>query len=91
MDGVAVAAWPGAEISFMDPQVGVNVVHGNKLDQAEDPAAAQVGNRSGMARLFLLRQPRATGGGDGEAIHLSIRDRMAALPDYRPVGNINGE
>ena len=57
----------------------------------EDPAAPQVGNRSGMARLFLLRQPRATGGGDGEAIHLSIRDRMAALPDYQPVGNINGE
>ncbi len=57
----------------------------------ENPAAPQVGNRSGIARLFLLRRPRATGGGDGETIHLSIRDRMAALPDYRPVGDINGE
>ncbi len=57
----------------------------------EDPAAPQVGNRSGMARLFLFRRPRVTGDGDGEAIHLSIRDRMAALPGYRPVGNINGE
>ena len=57
----------------------------------EDPAAAQVGNRRGIARLFLLRRPRATGGGDGEAIHLSIRERMAAVPGYRPVGDINGE
>jgi uncharacterized protein (DUF2235 family) len=57
----------------------------------ENPAAPQVGNRRGIARLFLLRRPRATGGGDGETIHLSIRDRMAALPDYRPVGDINGE
>jgi hypothetical protein len=57
----------------------------------EDPAAPQIGNRSGIARLFLLRRPRAIGDGDGEAIHLSIRDRMAALPDYRPVGSINGE
>ena len=57
----------------------------------EDPAAPQIGNRSGIARLFLWRRPRATGDGDGEAIHLSIRDRMAALPGYQPVGNINGE
>ena len=56
----------------------------------EEPAAPQIGNRSGMARLFLFRQPRATGSGDGEAIHLSIRDRMAALPGYRPVGRIGG-
>ncbi|MCZ6770598.1 MAG: DUF2235 domain-containing protein, partial [Proteobacteria bacterium] len=56
----------------------------------EDPAAVQIGNRSGIARLFLLRRPRATGGGDGETIHLSIRDRMAALPGYRPVGEIGG-
>jgi len=41
MDGVAVAAWPGAEISFMDPEVGVNVVHGDKLTKADDPAAAR--------------------------------------------------
>ena len=54
----------------------------------EDPAAPQIGNRSGMARLFLLRHPRTTGTGDGEAIHLSIRDRMAALPGYQPRGKI---
>ena len=35
----AVAAWPGAEISFMDPQVGVNVVFADQLKHAEDPVA----------------------------------------------------
>lgn len=35
----SVAAWPGAEISFMDPQVGVNVVYAQQLKGAEDPAA----------------------------------------------------
>ena len=56
----------------------------------EDPAAPQVGNRSGVARLFLFRRPRATGSGDGEAIHLSIRERMAEVPGYRPRGRIDG-
>jgi acetyl-CoA carboxylase carboxyltransferase component len=29
-------AWPGAEIGFMDPDVGVNVAYGSKLDQMVD-------------------------------------------------------
>jgi hypothetical protein len=56
----------------------------------EDPAAPHVSNRRGAARLFLLRRPRVTGSGDGEIIHLSIRDRMAKLPGYHPVGRISG-
>lgn len=55
----------------------------------EDPAAPQIGNRTGMAALFIFRRPRTTGGGDGEVIHLSIRDRMAALPHYQPRGKID--
>ncbi|MCC7363814.1 MAG: methylmalonyl-CoA decarboxylase [Dehalococcoidia bacterium] len=39
MGGDFLFAWPGAEISFMDPAVGVNVVHAGKLDGVEDPAA----------------------------------------------------
>jgi uncharacterized protein (DUF2235 family) len=57
----------------------------------EDPAAPQIGNRSGIARLYLFRSPRATGAGDGESLHLSIRDRMAAVPGYRPRGDMDGE
>lgn len=39
MGAHGLAAWPGAEISFMDPQVGVNVVHAGRLAKAEDPDA----------------------------------------------------
>ncbi|MEM1383044.1 MAG: DUF2235 domain-containing protein [Pseudomonadota bacterium] len=52
----------------------------------EDPAAPSVGARTGIARAFLLRTPRKTGGGDGEVLHLSIRDRQQRLPQYRPRG-----
>ncbi len=39
MDNALIAAWPGAEISFMDPAVGVNVVHAQDIQEAEDPEA----------------------------------------------------
>ncbi len=39
MGGDRVLAWPTAEISFMDPGVGVNVVYADKLKAAEDPQA----------------------------------------------------
>ena len=39
MDNHFIAAWPGAEISFMDPGVGVNVVHAADLAEADDPEA----------------------------------------------------
>nr|WP_316046414.1 carboxyl transferase domain-containing protein [Planococcus glaciei] len=32
-----VVAWPTAEINFTGPEVGVNVVYGRQLQQAEDP------------------------------------------------------
>ena len=34
-----IYAWPGADISFIDPRVGVNVVHGKQIAQADDPDA----------------------------------------------------
>ena len=39
MDNALVTAWPGAEISFMDPGVGVNVVHARDIAAAADPDA----------------------------------------------------
>ena len=39
MGAHALAAWPSAEISFMDPQVGVNVVHAGRLAEAGDTQA----------------------------------------------------
>ncbi len=43
-------AWPGAEIGFMDPDVGVNVAFGSKLGAIEDDAARD------KARADLLRE-----------------------------------
>ncbi len=34
-------AWPSAEIGFMDPEVGVNVAFGSKLDEIGDPEARE--------------------------------------------------
>ncbi len=34
-----IYAWPGADISFIDPRVGVNVVHGKRIAAAADPDA----------------------------------------------------
>lgn len=36
-----IVAWPSAEISFMDPEVGVNVVYAEKLQAEADPEAAR--------------------------------------------------
>lgn len=33
-----VVAWPGAEINFTGPEVGINVVYGRKIQQSENPA-----------------------------------------------------
>lgn len=37
MGADVVAAWPEAEINFTGPEVGVNVVYGKHIQQAEDP------------------------------------------------------
>jgi methylmalonyl-CoA decarboxylase subunit alpha len=37
--------WPGAEIGFMDPEVGVNVAYGSKLAAIEDEAARDAERR----------------------------------------------
>ena len=37
--GDFVVAWPTASISFVDPEIGINLVYGNKIAQSEDPEA----------------------------------------------------
>ncbi len=39
MNNDLITAWPGAEISFMDPGVGVNVVHARDIAHAANPEA----------------------------------------------------
>ncbi len=37
MPSHGIYCWPGAEIGFMDPEVGVNVAFGSKLGRIDDP------------------------------------------------------
>ena len=37
MPSKGIYCWPDAEIGFMDPEVGVNVAFGSKLDRIDDP------------------------------------------------------
>ncbi|MEM7496812.1 MAG: DUF2235 domain-containing protein [Pseudomonadota bacterium] len=48
----------------------------------EDAAAESSSDRSLLGRAFVLRRPRRTGRGDGEALHMSVRERIAAMPAY---------
>ena len=50
MANYGLYAWPGAEIGFMDPEVGVNVAYGSKLAQIADPEAREA------ERLRLVRE-----------------------------------
>ena len=70
---------------------GVRLPEGWETWFPEDAAAPMQGARSGISKFFVLRAPRRTGYSDGETIHLSIRERMHALPNYRPRGHLNAE
>lgn len=60
-------AWPGAEIGFMDPAVGVNVLHGDRLDAeekariaAEMAAVTSPYDAAGVLQLDEVIDPAAT-------------------------------
>ncbi|MEM9098143.1 MAG: DUF2235 domain-containing protein [Pseudomonadota bacterium] len=55
----------------------------------EDATAPLQGCRRGLARAFLLRQPRRTHGADGTALHLAIAERMRRVSGYLPRGEID--
>jgi len=54
----------------------------------EDPGAPSISTHAGMARFFLFRAPRIVGGGDGEALHLSMVKRRERVPGYAPRARI---
>lgn len=65
-----IGAWPGAEISFMDPELAVRVVHGDGL-QVDDPQRYRAelaafhadASAEAMARLYAVQEivdPRQT-------------------------------
>lgn len=88
-----VFSWPGAEISFMDPAVGVNVVHANKLKEADDPEAERARliaewsedtapyGAAGIMNIDEIIDPRET----REVLIRALKecDRPAPSIDYR--------
>ena len=63
---------------------GLHLPVGWETRFGENPASPMIGCRTGIARLFIFRRPRKTGYGDGETVHLSIRDRMRSVKGYSP-------
>lgn len=55
----------------------------------QDPAGPMHGTWRGSSAMFLLRSRRRVGTADGETVHLSIRERMKAVPGYQPHGHLN--
>ena len=50
MPALGVYSWPGAEIGFMDPEVGVNVAFGSKLARIDDSETRE------SERVALVRE-----------------------------------
>jgi acetyl-CoA carboxylase carboxyltransferase component len=55
-------AWPGAEIGFMDPDVGVNVAYGSKLDRIDDPEAREAERKALVTEVADATSPYEAAG-----------------------------
>ena len=55
-------AWPGAEIGFMDPDVGVNVAYGAKLAAVADPDEREAERRRLVAEVAGATSPYEAAG-----------------------------
>ncbi|MGF1598806.1 MAG: acyl-CoA carboxylase subunit beta [Acidimicrobiales bacterium] len=62
MPSLGVYAWPGAEIGFMDPDVGVNVAFGSKLDQIDDPEEREAVRRQLVGEVGEATSPYEAAG-----------------------------
>ena len=62
MPAHGVYAWPGAEIGFMDPEVGINVAFGSKLARIEDPDAREIERKRLVAEVAEATSPYEAAG-----------------------------
>lgn len=67
MNGAGMVAkglysWPGAEIGFMDPDVGVNVAYGSKLDKIADTEAREAERKALVAEVADATSPYEAAG-----------------------------
>ena len=62
MPAYGVYAWPGAEIGFMDPEVGVNVAYGSKLGKIDDLGAREAQRLQWIKEVAEATSPYAAAG-----------------------------
>ena len=62
MPAHSVYAWPGAEIGFMDPEVGINVAYGTKLARIEDPEERETERKRLVAEVAEATSPYEAAG-----------------------------
>jgi acetyl-CoA carboxylase carboxyltransferase component len=59
---LGIYSWPGAEIGFMDPEVGVNVAYGSKLDRIDDAEAREAERLGLVAEIGEATSPYEAAG-----------------------------
>lgn len=62
MPSNGIYAWPGAEIGFMDPEVGINVAYGSKLAAIEDDDEREAERRRLVADVGETTSPYEAAG-----------------------------
>lgn len=62
MPALGVYSWPGAEIGFMDPEVGVNVAFGSKLGRIEDVEKREAEREALVREVAESTDPYAAAG-----------------------------
>ncbi len=55
-------SWPGAEIGFMDPDVGVNVAYGSRLSKISDPDEREAARQALVAEVGEATSPYEAAG-----------------------------
>ena len=62
MPSMGIYSWPGAEIGFMDPDVGVNVAFGSKLSKITDPDEREAERQRMVAEVGEATSPYEAAG-----------------------------
>ena len=90
MPAHGVYAWPGAEIGFMDPEVGINVAYGTKLARIDDPGEREAERKRLVAEVAEATSPYEAAGtmrideiidpADTRRVLAADLDRLASRP-----------
>ena len=88
MPSKGLYAWPGAEIGFMDPDVGVNVAYGSKLDGMDSDEVRETERKRLMAEVAEATSPyEAAGTMKIDEIIDPALTRQILADDLRMLGN----